>query len=101
MARSRYADPLWNDGPADDKKNQPSGVWRACGEGLGAQAFFGLRPLAAMPRFALARAGKRDQAIAAFQKLRGSYRGSWIDRVSTERLKTLRQPPALEKSEPK
>ena len=49
----------------------------------------------------LARAGKKDQAIAAFQKLRASYRGSWIDRVSAERLKTLRQPPALEKSEPK
>jgi predicted amidohydrolase len=50
---------------------------------------------------ALARAGKKEQAIAAFQKLRRSYRGSWIDRVSAERLKTLRQPPALEKSEPK
>ncbi len=50
---------------------------------------------------ALARTGKKDQAIAAFQKLRASYRGSWIDRVSAERLKTLRQPPALEKSEPK
>jgi hypothetical protein len=50
---------------------------------------------------ALARVGKKEQAIAAFQKLRRSYRGSWIDRVSAERLKTLRQPPALEKSEPK
>ena len=38
---------------------------------------------------ALARAGNKDQAIAAFQKLRKSYRGSWIDRVSAERLKTL------------
>jgi predicted amidohydrolase len=50
---------------------------------------------------ALARGGKKDQAIAAFQKLRISYRGSWIDRVSAERLKTLRQLSAPEKSEPK
>ncbi|HMC89038.1 MAG TPA: nitrilase-related carbon-nitrogen hydrolase, partial [Gemmataceae bacterium] len=39
---------------------------------------------------ALARAGKKDQAVAAFEQLRKSYRGSWIDRVSAERLKTLR-----------
>jgi predicted amidohydrolase len=39
---------------------------------------------------ALARAGQKNQAVAAFEKLRRSYRGSWIDRVSAERLKTLR-----------
>ena len=39
---------------------------------------------------ALARSGKKDQAVAAFERLRTSYRGSWIDRVSAERLKTLR-----------
>jgi len=50
---------------------------------------------------ALARSGKKDQAISAFQKLRTSYRGSWIDRVSAERLKTLQQPQTPEKSEPK
>jgi predicted amidohydrolase len=50
---------------------------------------------------ALARSGKKDQAIAAFRKLRISYRGSWIDRVSVERLKSLQQGSAQEKSEPK
>jgi predicted amidohydrolase len=50
---------------------------------------------------ALVRSGKKDQAIAAFQKLRTSYRGSWIDRVSAERLKSLQQGSAQEKSEPK
>jgi len=50
---------------------------------------------------ALARAGNKDQAIAAFQKLRKSYRGSWIDRVSAERLKTLGQPQSPEKQQPK
>jgi predicted amidohydrolase len=49
---------------------------------------------------ALARTGNKEQAIAAFQKLRKSYRGSWIDRVSAERLKTL-QSQTPEKSGPK
>ena len=31
---------------------------------------------------ALARAGKTKEAIAAFEKLRAEYRGSWIDRVA-------------------
>ena len=39
---------------------------------------------------ALATAGKTVDAIAAFEKLRTEYRGSWIDRASEERLKTLR-----------
>ena len=38
---------------------------------------------------ALVRAGKVDEAIAEFGRLKEEYRGSWIDRVSTERLKTL------------
>jgi predicted amidohydrolase len=38
---------------------------------------------------ALARAGKTAEAITAFKKLRTEYRGSWIDRVSKERLATL------------
>jgi predicted amidohydrolase len=40
---------------------------------------------------ALARAGKTKEAIAAFEKLRIEYRGSWIDRVALQRLETLRQ----------
>jgi hypothetical protein len=40
----------------------------------------------------LARAGKMAEAIAAFEKLRAEYKGTWIDRVSQERLKKLRQP---------
>jgi predicted amidohydrolase len=40
---------------------------------------------------ALARAGKTSEAIAAFEQLRVEYRGSWIDRVSTERLIELRR----------
>ncbi len=39
---------------------------------------------------ALARAGKTGKAIAAFGRLRTEYRGSWIERVATERLRTLR-----------
>ncbi len=38
----------------------------------------------------LARAGKTDEAIAAFNRLRAEYRGSWIDRIAAERLRTLR-----------
>jgi predicted amidohydrolase len=38
----------------------------------------------------LARSGKTDDAIAAFARLRIEYRGSWIDRVAAERLRTLR-----------
>ena len=41
---------------------------------------------------ALARAGKTPEAIAAFEKLRIEYRGSWIDRVAQERLKALGAP---------
>jgi hypothetical protein len=39
---------------------------------------------------ALARTGSRDDAVRAFSQLRSKYRGSWIDRVAAERLKTLR-----------
>jgi predicted amidohydrolase len=39
---------------------------------------------------ALARAGSRTDAVEAFSRLRSKYRGSWIDRVAAERLKTLR-----------
>ena len=39
---------------------------------------------------ALARAGKTGKAIAAFARLRTEYRASWIERVATERLRTLR-----------
>ena len=38
----------------------------------------------------LARSGKTKEAIAAFEKLRTEYRGTWIDRVAQERLATLR-----------
>jgi predicted amidohydrolase len=38
----------------------------------------------------LARAGKTDDAVAAFVRLTTEYRGSWIERVATERLQTLR-----------
>jgi predicted amidohydrolase len=39
---------------------------------------------------ALARAGRSREAIAAFIRLTTEYRGSWIERVANERLKTLR-----------
>lgn len=39
---------------------------------------------------ALARDGKSEEAIAAFERLEKEYRGSWIERVATERLRTLR-----------
>lgn len=39
---------------------------------------------------ALVRAGNTAEAIAAFGRLRSKYRGSWIDRVAAERLKTIR-----------
>jgi predicted amidohydrolase len=39
---------------------------------------------------ALARTGKASEAIAAFGRLRSEYRGSWIDRVAAERIRTLR-----------
>jgi hypothetical protein len=39
---------------------------------------------------ALARQGQTDAAIDAFTRLQKQYPGSWIDRVATERLKTLR-----------
>ena len=38
----------------------------------------------------LARAGKKNEAIAAFEKLRREFAGSWVDRVSKERLEKLR-----------
>jgi predicted amidohydrolase len=38
----------------------------------------------------LARSGQIAEAIAAFERLTTTYKGSWIDRVATERLKTLR-----------
>ena len=37
----------------------------------------------------LVRAGKTTEAIDAYAALRSKYRGSWIDRVAAERLKTL------------
>lgn len=40
----------------------------------------------------LAREGRTAEAIVAFQRLRTEYRGSWIDRVAMERLKTLYDP---------
>ena len=40
----------------------------------------------------LARAGKIMEAIAAFEKLRTEYPGTWIDRVANERLRMLREP---------
>jgi predicted amidohydrolase len=39
----------------------------------------------------LARAGKLADAITAYERLTKEYRGSWIERVSRERLKTLRK----------
>ena len=39
----------------------------------------------------LARSGKTEQAISAFERLQTEYPSSWIDRVATERLLTLRQ----------
>lgn len=42
---------------------------------------------------ALASKGKTTEAIAAFEKLRTDYRGSWIDRVAHERLESLRPRP--------
>ena len=42
---------------------------------------------------ALQRAGKTNEAVAAFEKLRVEYRGSWIDRVAQERLEKLRMKP--------
>jgi hypothetical protein len=39
---------------------------------------------------ALARSGQLADAVAAFERLRTRYKGSWIDRAATERLKTLR-----------
>jgi predicted amidohydrolase len=39
---------------------------------------------------ALVRAKKKTEAIAAFVRLTTEYRGSWIERVASERLRTLR-----------
>ena len=41
----------------------------------------------------LARDGKTQAAIDAFQKLRMEYKGTWIDRVSQDRLVKLRASP--------
>jgi hypothetical protein len=38
---------------------------------------------------ALERAGKADAALAAYRRLSTEYRGSWIDRVSRERVEAL------------
>ena len=38
---------------------------------------------------ALASAGKVEAAVAAFERLRGAYPGTWIDRESVERLRSL------------
>jgi predicted amidohydrolase len=40
---------------------------------------------------ALAREGKSSEAITAFVRLTSDYRGSWIERVAKERLRTLRE----------
>jgi hypothetical protein len=45
----------------------------------------------------LARAGKTAEAIAAFARLRVEYRGSWIDRVARERIRTLRDSKSTER----
>jgi hypothetical protein len=37
----------------------------------------------------LVREGKMDAAISAYGRLRSRYRGSWIDRVAAERMRTL------------
>jgi hypothetical protein len=38
---------------------------------------------------ALAHSGQIAEAVAAFERLTTKYRGSWIDRIAKERLKTL------------
>jgi hypothetical protein len=38
---------------------------------------------------ALLRAGRTNEAIAAFRRLSREYRGSWIDRKAAERLAQL------------
>lgn len=40
----------------------------------------------------LAREGRTAEAIAAFERLRDEYQGSWIERDAAERLRTLRRP---------
>jgi hypothetical protein len=42
---------------------------------------------------ALARSGMTEEAIAAFERLREEYRGSWIDRAARQRLAELRDDP--------
>lgn len=39
---------------------------------------------------ALASQGKKEEAIAAYKRLKETYRDSWIDRVATERLEKLK-----------
>ncbi len=40
---------------------------------------------------ALARSGKTQEAIGAYEHLRTEYPSSWIDRVAAERLRRLRE----------
>ncbi|MGD9710497.1 MAG: carbon-nitrogen hydrolase family protein [Thermomicrobiales bacterium] len=46
----------------------------------------------------LVREGRTEDAISAFSRLQQEYRGSWIDRVATERLRTLQD--AMEQERP-
>lgn len=39
----------------------------------------------------MADAGRTDEALAAFERLRREYPGSWIDRVSVQRIEALRK----------
>ena len=39
----------------------------------------------------LAKSGRKSEAIAAFERLRSEFRGSWVDRESQKRLKALRE----------
>jgi Carbon-nitrogen hydrolase len=39
----------------------------------------------------LARSGKTQDAISAYERLRTEYPGSWIDRIAAERLRRLRE----------
>jgi hypothetical protein len=40
---------------------------------------------------ALERSGKKSEAAAAYRRLSGEYRGTWIDRVSRERALRLQE----------
>lgn len=45
----------------------------------------------------LVRSGQTKKAIDAFTRLRREYRGSWIDRVSADRISTLQEAPGKRK----